>query len=77
MCCNLSPEELVLATAILSVAIAKNRTSDELNVLGNLLVGVGTNLLIVAATTPQNQPNTNNENNNNGSNTNNKNNNSE
>ncbi len=77
MCCNLSPEELVLATAILSVAIAKNRTSDELNVLGNLLVGIGTNLLIVAAATPQNQPNTNNENNNDESNTNNKNNNSE
>jgi len=75
MYCNPSPEELVLITAILSLAIARNRTSDELNVLGNLLVGVGTNLLIVAAAIPQNQPNTNNPNDNNGSTTNNKNNN--
>jgi hypothetical protein len=77
MYCNPSPEELVLIAAILSLAIARNRTSDELNVLGNLLVGVGTNLLIVAAAIPQNQPNTNNSNDNNGSNTNNQNDNDE
>lgn len=77
MCCNLSPEELVLATAILSIYIAKDRTSDELNVLGNLLVGVGTNLLIVAAAIPQNESTANSGNNNSESTTNSRNNNCE
>lgn len=59
MCCNLSPEELVLVAAILAIYIAKDRTTDELNVLGNLLVGVGTNLLIIAAANPQSGSTTN------------------
>ena len=63
MCCDLSPEELVLAAAILSIYIAKDRTTDELNVLGNLLVGIGTNILIVAAANPQSESTTNSGNN--------------
>lgn len=70
MCCGLSPEELVLAAAILSIYIAKDRTTDELNVLGNLLVGIGTNLLIVAAANPQSESTTNSGNNNSESTTN-------
>ncbi|WP_346917523.1 hypothetical protein [Clostridium sp.] len=70
MCCNLSPEELVLAAAILAIYIAKDRTTDELNVLGNLLVGIGTNLLIVAAANPQNESTTGSGNNNSESTTN-------
>ena len=63
MCCNLSPEELVLAAAILSIYIAKNRTSDEVDLLGNLFQAIGTNLSVIATVTPQNEPNDNNENN--------------
>lgn len=63
MCCNLSPEELVLAAAILSIYIAKNRTSDEIDLLGNLFQAIGTNLSVIATVTPQNEPNDNNENN--------------
>ena len=63
MCCNLSPEELVLAAAILSIYIAKDRTTAELNFLGNLFQAIGTNLSVIATVTPQNEPNDNNENN--------------
>ncbi|MEW8996144.1 hypothetical protein [Clostridium sp.] len=63
MCCNLSPEELVLAAAILSIYIAQNRTSDEIDLLGNLFQAIGTNLSVIATVTPQNEPNDNNENN--------------
>ncbi|WP_346935603.1 hypothetical protein [Clostridium sp.] len=63
MCCNLSPEELVLAAAILSIYIAKDRTSDEVDLLGNLFQAIGTNLSVIATVTPQNEPNDNNENN--------------
>lgn len=77
MCCGLSPEELVLAAAILSIYIAKDRTTDELNVLGNLLVGIGTNLLIVAAANPQSESTTNSGSNNSESTTNPRNNDSE
>ncbi|WP_346939799.1 hypothetical protein [uncultured Clostridium sp.] len=63
MCCILSPEELVLAAAILSIYISKNRTSDEVDLLGNLFQAIGTNLSVIATVTPQNEPNDNNENN--------------
>lgn len=59
MSCKLSPEELVLAAAILSIYIAKNRTLDELNILGNLFETIGTNLLTLAAAAPQNDINSN------------------
>jgi len=77
MYCDLSPDELVLAAAILSIYIAKDRTSNELNVLGNLLVGIGTNILIIAAANPQSGSTTNSGNDNSESTTNSGNNNSE
>lgn len=60
---NLNPEELVIAAAILSIYIAKNRTSDEINLLGNLFQAIGTNLSTLASSTPENETNANNENN--------------
>jgi hypothetical protein len=69
MYCGLGPEELVLVAAILSIYIAKDRTTDELNVLGNLFVGIGSNLLIIAAF-PQSPSTTNSKDNNSESSTN-------
>lgn len=63
MCYNLNPEELVVASAVLSIYIAKNRTSDEINLLGNLFQAIGTNLSTIATVTPQNESTTNNKNN--------------
>ncbi|KEZ86984.1 hypothetical protein IO99_06955 [Clostridium sulfidigenes] len=60
---NLNPEELVVAAAVLSIYIAKNRTSDEINLLGNLFQAIGTNLSTIATVTPQNESTTNNKNN--------------
>lgn len=60
---NLNPEELVIAAAILSIYIAKNRTSDEINLLGNLFQAIGSNLSTLASSTPENETNANNENN--------------
>ncbi|HBL06441.1 MULTISPECIES: hypothetical protein [unclassified Clostridium] len=60
---NLNPEELVVAAAILSIYIAKNRTSDEINLLGNLFQAIGTNLSTIATVTPQNESTINNKNN--------------
>jgi len=77
MCCDLSPEELVLAAAILSIYISKDRTSNELNVLGNLFQAIGTNLSTIASAIPQNESTANSENNNSESTTNSGNNNSE
>lgn len=60
---NLNPEELVVAAAILSIYIAKNRTSDEINLLGNLFQAIGSNLSTIATVTPQNESTINNKNN--------------
>lgn len=60
---NLNPEELVVASAVLSIYIAKNRTSDEINLLGNLFQAIGTNLSTIATVTPQNESTINNKNN--------------
>lgn len=60
---NLNPEELVVAAAVLSLYIAKNRTSDEINLLGNLFQAIGTNLSTIATITPQNESTINNKNN--------------
>ncbi|HAR86693.1 MAG TPA: hypothetical protein DCR69_13255 [Clostridium sp.] len=60
---NLNPEELVVVAAVLSLYIAKNRTSDEINLLGNLFQAIGTNLSTIATVTPQNESTINNKNN--------------
>lgn len=60
---NLNPEELVVVAAVLSIYIAKNRTSDEINLLGNLFQAIGSNLSTIATVTPQNESTINNKNN--------------
>lgn len=46
---NCTPEELALAAEALALALAKDRSSDYINVLGNLLVAVGSIMLTIAA----------------------------
>lgn len=38
---NLSSEDLVILTNMLALSFSKDRTPDEINVLGNFIVGVG------------------------------------
>jgi hypothetical protein len=47
--------KLVALTASLSALLAENLSLDDQNVVGNVLLGVGQNLLIVAAQTSKNQ----------------------
>lgn len=46
---NLSSEDLVVLTNLLAVSFSKGRTPDEINVLGNFIVGVGCIMLTIAA----------------------------
>lgn len=46
---NLSSEDLVILTNLLAVSFSKGRTSDEINVLGNFIVGVGCVMLTIAS----------------------------
>ena len=46
---NLSPEDLLILTNAITLSLSKDKTADELNVLGNFIVGVGCLMLTVAA----------------------------
>ncbi|WP_185903778.1 hypothetical protein [Hathewaya massiliensis] len=46
---DLDPTEIVIIINFLTLILVENKTTDELNILGNLLVGVGTNMLTIAA----------------------------
>lgn len=58
---DLSPEDLLVLTNVIAVALSKDKTPDELNVLGNFIVGIGCLMLTVAAQqqylSTQQQPN--------------------
>lgn len=43
--------DLVLYSSAISVAIGKILTSDELNLMGNFLLGLAQNLIIIASET--------------------------
>lgn len=45
-----SPEQISVIANILTLIISKGRSAEELNVLGNFIVGVGSLLLTIAAT---------------------------
>lgn len=45
----MNSEELAVWAAILTLLLAKGRSPNELNVLGNLIVAVGSLLLTIAA----------------------------
>ena len=47
--CNLSPKELSILANVIALALAEEKTPDQLNVLGNFIVAVGSLLLTIAA----------------------------
>lgn len=46
---NCTPEQLALAAEALALGLSENRSIDYINVLGNLLVAVGSIMLTIAA----------------------------
>ncbi|GFP75651.1 hypothetical protein [Clostridium fungisolvens] len=46
---NLSPEDALILTNAIAIALAKDKNADEINVLGNFIVGVGCLLLTLAS----------------------------
>ena len=46
---NLSPEDLLALTNAVTISLSKNKTTDELNVPGNFIVGVGCLMLTIAS----------------------------
>ncbi|MBU5677619.1 hypothetical protein KQI88_14445 [Alkaliphilus sp. MSJ-5] len=46
---SINPDTLVLITSLLSVLISQNLSTDELNVLGNVITQIGASLLTKAA----------------------------
>ena len=46
---NLSPEDLLVLTNAIAITLTKDKNSDQINVLGNFIVGIGCLLLTVAA----------------------------
>lgn len=46
---NFSPEDLLILTNVLAVSFSEDKNADQINVLGNFLVGVGCLMLTIAA----------------------------
>ncbi|MBU3086958.1 hypothetical protein KPL42_00475 [Clostridium gasigenes] len=46
---NLSPEDLLLLSNAVAISLSKDKDVNEINVLGNFLVGTGSLMLIIAA----------------------------
>jgi len=46
---NISPEDLIILTNAITISLSKDKTADELNVLGNFIVGIGCLMLTVAS----------------------------
>lgn len=46
---NLTPEDLLILTNALTISLSKDKSVEDLNVLGNLLVSVGSLMLVLAA----------------------------
>ncbi|NMF06837.1 hypothetical protein ACUH7Y_16745 [Clostridium beijerinckii] len=81
---NLSPEDLLILTNAFAISFSKDKTADEINVLGNFIVGIGCLMLTIASqqqyltilqearnsNATQNNNNSNNRNNNNNNNNN-------
>ncbi len=47
--CTKSAEQLAIFTNLLAIAISKGKSTDQLNVIGNFIVAVGSLLLTMAA----------------------------
>jgi hypothetical protein len=49
MNCNNTPIELAVLSDAIAIAIAKDNTADDNNIIGNFLVAVGSIILTIAA----------------------------
>lgn len=47
--CNLTPKQLAFISNIIAIELSNGKSSDELNVLGNFIVSVGSSILTIAA----------------------------
>lgn len=47
--CTKSAEQLAIFTNLLAIAISKGKTADQLNVIGNFVVSLGSLILTIAA----------------------------
>jgi len=45
---NLSPEDLTIITSTIAIALSKDKTAIEIDVLGNFIVGIGCLMLTIA-----------------------------
>ncbi|MBP2033446.1 hypothetical protein J2Z42_002149 [Clostridium algifaecis] len=43
------PDELAVISTFVAIVLSKNKTSDQINVLGNLIVSIGGIMLTIAA----------------------------
>ncbi|MBU3109978.1 hypothetical protein [Clostridium lacusfryxellense] len=46
---DLSPEDLLILTNAIAIAFSKGKSADEINVLGNFIVGIGCLMLTIAS----------------------------
>jgi hypothetical protein len=46
---SFSPEDLLILTNAIAISLSKNKTADEINVLGNFIVGIGCLMLTIAS----------------------------
>lgn len=44
-----SPDDLTLLSAVIAIIISDGKSSDDLNVLGIIVSGIGTNISLIAA----------------------------
>ncbi len=47
--CRLSPEELVVTASTVAIALSRQFSLDDLNILGNLFAAIGDSISIIAA----------------------------
>jgi hypothetical protein len=46
---DLSPEDLLILTNAITISLSKDKSVDEINVLGNFIVGIGCLMLTIAS----------------------------
>jgi hypothetical protein len=46
---SIAPDELTLISSILTIAISKGKSADDLNAIGNILANLGSSILLLAA----------------------------
>ena len=56
--CKYRAQQLALISSVVAIALAENFNADEQNVIGNMIVQIGSTILTIAAAT-QNCENTN------------------